>query len=249
MSSEGSKLPDMSLPEWLSQLSETEQQFLKGKRDRGADLESAIRIFLEFLRGFEFFGDIDRPCVTVFGSARFAPGHRYYELARELGSHLARVGFAVMTGGGPGIMEAANRGAREAGGVSLGCNIILPMEQHANPYLDRFIEMDHFFVRKVMLVKYSRAFVVMPGGFGTLDEAFETITLVQCHKLVRFPIVAMGSDFWEHMRVFVRGALISEKTISPGDLDLLHVTDSPQEALAYIQGEVAQAATAAGGID
>jgi uncharacterized protein (TIGR00730 family) len=239
----------MSLPEWLSQLSETEQQFLKGKRDRGADLESAIRIFLEFLRGFEFFGDIDRPCVTVFGSARFAPGHRYYELARELGSHLARVGFAVMTGGGPGIMEAANRGAREAGGVSLGCNIILPMEQHANPYLDRFIEMDHFFVRKVMLVKYSRAFVVMPGGFGTLDEAFETITLVQCHKLVRFPIVAMGSDFWEHMRVFVRGALISEKTISPGDLDLLHVTDSPQEAVTYIQSGVAQAASSLSGID
>ena len=249
MSSEGSKLPDMSLPEWLSQLSETEQQFLKGKRDRGADLESAIRIFLEFLRGFEFFGDIDRPCVTVFGSARFAPGHRYYELARELGSHLARVGFAVMTGGGPGIMEAANRGAREAGGVSLGCNIILPMEQHANPYLDRFIEMDHFFVRKVMLVKYSRAFVVMPGGFGTLDEAFETITLVQCHKLVRFPIVAMGSDFWEHMRVFVRGALISEKTISPGDLDLLHVTDSPQEAVTYIQSGVAQTASSLSGID
>jgi uncharacterized protein (TIGR00730 family) len=212
-------------------------------------LESAIRIFLEFLRGFEFFGDIDRPCVTVFGSARFAPGHRYYELARELGSHLAKAGFAVMTGGGPGIMEAANRGAREAGGVSLGCNIILPMEQHANPYLDRFIEMDHFFVRKVMLVKYSRAFVVMPGGFGTLDEAFETITLVQCQKLIRFPIVAMGSEFWEQMRVFVRGALINEKTISPEDLDLLHVTDSPEEALTYIQGGVAQTASSFSGID
>jgi len=249
MSSEGSKLPDMSLPEWLSQLSETEQQFLKGKRDRGADLESAIRIFLEFLRGFEFFGDIDRPCVTVFGSARFAPGHRYYELARELGNHLAKAGFAVMTGGGPGIMEAANRGAREAGGVSLGCNIILPMEQHANPYLDRFIEMDHFFVRKVMLVKYSRAFVVMPGGFGTLDEAFETITLVQCQKLIRFPIVAMGSDFWQQMRVFLRGALINEKTISPGDLDLLYVTDSPEEALTYIQSGVAQTASSLSGID
>jgi len=154
-----------------------------------------------------------------------------------------------MTGGGPGIMEAANRGAREAGGVSLGCNIILPMEQHANPYLDRFIEMDHFFVRKVMLVKYSRAFVVMPGGFGTLDEAFETITLVQCQKLVRFPIVAMGSEFWEQMRVFVRGALINEKTISPGDLDLLHVTDSPEEALTYIQSGVAQTVPSLSGID
>jgi uncharacterized protein (TIGR00730 family) len=249
MSSERSQSSATFLPDWLSQLSETEQQFLKAKRDRGSDLESAIRIFLEFLRGFEFFGDIDRPCVTVFGSARFEPGHRYYELARELGSHLAKAGFAVMTGGGPGIMEAANRGAREAGGVSLGCNIILPMEQHANPYLDRFIEMDHFFVRKVMLVKYSRAFVVMPGGFGTLDEAFETITLVQCHKLVSFPIVAMGAEFWEQMRVFVRGALINEKTISPEDLDLLHVTDSPEEALTYIQSGIAQTAPGLSGID
>jgi uncharacterized protein (TIGR00730 family) len=232
------------LPSWLSQLSEAEQLFLKGKRDRGADLESAIRIFLEFLRGFEFFGDIDRPTVTVFGSARFPPGHHYYEMARDLGKHLANAGFAVMTGGGPGIMEAANRGCREAGGSSLGCNIILPKEQRANPYLDRFIEMDHFFVRKVMLVKYSCAFVVMPGGLGTLDEAFETLTLVQCHKLDRFPIVAMGSDFWEHMRSFVRGPLLREQAISLEDLDLLHVTDSPQEAITYIQSGFAQAATA-----
>src|SRR6516225_7725313 len=226
MSSEGSKSPATILPDWLNQLSETEQQFLKGKRDRGADLESAIQIFLEFLQGFEFFGDIDRPCVTVFGSARFKPGHMYYEMARALGSELAKAGYAVMTGGGPGIMEAANRGAKEAGGVSLGCNIILPHEQSANPYLDRFIELDHFFVRKVMLVKYSRAFVVMPGGFGTLDEAFETLTLIQCHKLERFPIVAMGSDFWEEMRNFGRGALVREGTISPEDLNLLRVTDS-----------------------
>jgi len=132
------------LSSYLTELSEADRQFLAGKRDRGADLESAIRIFLEFLQGFEFFGDIDRPCVTVFGSARFKPGHMYYEMARALGSELAKAGYAVMTGGGPGIMEAANRGAKEAGGVSLGCNIILPMEQSANPYLDRFIEMDHF---------------------------------------------------------------------------------------------------------
>src|SRR6516162_1598453 len=249
MSSEGSKSPSTILPDWLNQLSETEQQFLKGKRDRGADLESAIRIFLEFLRGFEFFGDIDRPCVTVFGSARFAPGHRYYEMARELGSALVKAGYAVMTGGGPGIMEAANRGAREAGGLSLGCNIILSMEQSANPYLDRFIEMDHFFVRKVMLVKYSSAFVVMPGGFGTLDEAFEVLTLIQCHKLKGFPIVAMGSEFWEHMRQFVRGALVSEKTISPEDLDLLRVTDSTQDAIDYIQAGVERIATSPVGID
>jgi uncharacterized protein (TIGR00730 family) len=231
-----------SLPDFLSELSETEQQFLSGKRDRGADLESAVRIFLEFLRGFEFFGNIDRPCVTVFGSARFAPEHRYYEMARQLGNQLARAGYGVITGGGPGIMEAANRGAREAGGLSLGCNIMLPKEQHANPYLDRFIEMDHFFVRKVMLVKYSRAFVVMPGGMGTLDEAFETLTLVQCHKLDRFPIVAMGSEFWGQLGNFVRKTLVSEQTISPEDLDLLSVTDSPEEAVAFIKKGLERAA-------
>lgn len=154
-----------------------------------------------------------------------------------------------MTGGGPGIMEAANRGAKEAGGLSLGCNIILPHEQSANPYLDRFIEMDHFFVRKVMLVKYSRAFVVMPGGFGTLDEAFETLTLIQCHKLERFPIVAMGSDFWGEMRAFGRGALIREATISPEDLDLLKVTDSPDEAVRYIHEGLVQVSAAPALVD
>ena len=178
MDNNSSNVSVQSLPSLLTDLSETEQQFLSGRRDRGKDLESAVRIFLEFLRGFEFFGNIDQPCVTVFGSARFAPRHRYYEMARDLGNQLALAGYGVITGGGPGIMEAANQGAREAGGLSLGCNIILPKEQHANPYLDRFIEMNHFFVRKVMLVKYSRAFVVMPGGVGTLDEAFETLTLV-----------------------------------------------------------------------
>ena len=250
MADDASKVTTQSLPSLLSELSEAEQQFLSGKRDRGADLESAVRILLEFLRGFEFFGGIERPCVTVFGSARFAPGHRYYEMARQLGGHLARAGYAVMTGGGPGIMEAANRGAKEAGGVSLGCNIILPKEQHANPYLDRFIEMHHFFVRKVMLVKYSRAFVVMPGGLGTLDEAFETLTLVQCHKLERFPIVAMGSDFWGSMRNFIRGTLVPEGTISAEDLELLHVTDSPEEAIAYIRdGVIRVRAATAGTID
>jgi uncharacterized protein (TIGR00730 family) len=241
--------PVASLPSLLAGLSGSEQQFLAGKRDRGDDLESAVRIFLEFLRGFEFFAGLDRPCVTVFGSARFAPGHRYYEMARQLGNELAKSGFAVMTGGGPGIMEAANRGAREAGGVSLGCNIILPKEQHANPYLDRFIEMDHFFVRKVILVKYSRAFVVMPGGLGTLDEAFETLTLIQCKKLQHFPIVAMGSEFWDQMRTFVRGALVTEKTISPEDLDLLQVTDSPETAVRYIHEGVKRMASSAVMVD
>jgi uncharacterized protein (TIGR00730 family) len=248
-SAKNSTLQSASLANMLHELAGNEQQFLSGRRDRGSDLESAVRIFLEFLRGFEFFSDIDRPCVTVFGSARFAQGHRYYEMARQLGSELARSGYAVMTGGGPGIMEAANRGAREAGGLSLGCNITLPMEQDANPYLDRFIEMDHFFVRKVMLVKYSRAFVVMPGGFGTLDEAFEVLTLVQCQKLQGFPIVAMGSEFWEHMRNFVRGSLVDEKTISPRDLDLLHVTDSTEVAIQYIRDGAVRIPASPSGID
>lgn len=219
----------------LDTASGLEKQFLAGKRDRGADLESAVRIFLEFLRGYEFFGDLNEPCVTVFGSARFKPSHPHYRLARSLGQRLAEEGFAVMTGGGPGIMEAANRGAREAGGKSLGCNITLPLEQKENPYLDRFIEMNHFFVRKVMLVKYSSAFVVMPGGFGTLDEAFEALTLVQCEKIDRFPIVAMGRRFWEPLRRFANRSLIAEATISPGDFDLLKITDSVDVAIRLIK--------------
>ncbi len=170
----------------LKDVQGAEKAFLSGRRNREADLESVVRFFLEFLRGFESF-DFEGPCVTVFGSSRFREDHPNYQLARDLGHGLAKAGYVVMTGGGPGIMEAANRGAREAGGLSLGCNIRLPREQEPNPYLDRFIEFEHFFIRKVMLVKYSCAFVVMPGGFGTLDEAFEVITLVQTGKLERFP--------------------------------------------------------------
>jgi uncharacterized protein (TIGR00725 family) len=166
----------------LGKVEGAEKLFLRGRRSREADLESAVTIFLEILRGFESF-DFDKPCVTVFGSARFREDHEYYALARDMGAALAELGYAVMTGGGPGLMEAANRGAREAGGLSLGCNIRLPHEQEPNPYLDKFIEFEHFFVRKVMLVKYSSAFVVMPGGFGTLDEAFEVATLIQTGKL------------------------------------------------------------------
>jgi uncharacterized protein (TIGR00730 family) len=187
----------------LGKIEGAEKLFLKGRRGREADLEGAVTFFLEFLRGFESF-DFDAPCVTVFGSARFEEGHPYYQLARDTGAALARSGYAVMTGGGPGIMEATNRGAREAGGLSLGCNITLPFEQKPNPYLDKFIEFEHFFIRKVMLVKYSSAFVVMPGGFGTLDEAFEVMTLVQTGKLDRFPIVGMGGDFWQHLGSFAR---------------------------------------------
>jgi uncharacterized protein (TIGR00730 family) len=218
----------------LGKIEGAEKLLLSGRRSREGDLESAVTFFLEFLRGFESF-DFERPCVTVFGSARFPEGHPQYELARALGRELARGDYAVMTGGGPGIMEAANRGAKEAGGVSIGCNIRLPREQKPNPYLDRFIEFEHFFIRKVMLVKYSSAFVIMPGGFGTLDEAFEVITLIQTRKLDRFPIIIMGGDFWEHIRDFVRRTMIDQGTIDAGDLDLAQPANTPEDALRIIR--------------
>ena len=218
----------------LEQVSGVEKHFLSGKRDRGADLESATRIFLEFLHGFESF-DFDGPCVTVFGSARFREDHEYYVLARALGTRLAEEGFAVMTGGGGGIMEAVNRGAKEGGGLSLGCNIELPMEQEPNEYMDHFIEFDHFFVRKVMLVKFSSAFVVLPGGFGTLDETFETLTLIQTEKIERFPIVGMGTKFWNNIKEFIKNTLVTEGTIDREDLDLLRVTDSMDEAMEWVR--------------
>ncbi len=217
----------------LGKVQGAEKLFLSGRRNREADLESAVKFFLEFLRGFESF-EFEGPCVTVFGSARFPQGHEYYELARSLGRKLAEQGYIVITGGGPGIMEAANRGAKEAGGLSLGCNIQLPKEQEPNRYLDDFIEFEHFFIRKVMLVKYSSAFVVMPGGFGTLDEAFEVITLIQTEKLDTFPIVAMGGEFWQHMREFIRGTMIAEGTIGPEDLDLIQPAGNVDEALRII---------------
>jgi uncharacterized protein (TIGR00730 family) len=212
----------------LEQVHGAEKAFLSGRRNRAADLESAVRFFLEFLQAFESF-DLDRPCVTVFGSARFTPGHRYYELARGIGGALARAGFGVITGGGSGIMEAANRGAREAGGLSLGCNIRLPREQQPNAYLDRHIVFEHFFARKVMLVKYSSAFVVMPGGFGTLDEAFELATLLQNGKIERMPLIAVGSDFWGPMVRFIGDTMVREGTITPDELALIRLVDSPDE--------------------
>ena len=210
-----------------------EKAFLAGRRSREADLESAVRIFLEFLRGFEFL-KIDRPCVTVFGSARFVEGDEPYDRARELGGALAEAGFCVMTGGGPGIMEAANRGCKEAGGLSLGVNIRLPHEQRPNPYVDRFMEFEHFFVRKVMMVKYSCAFAVFPGGFGTLDEIFETLTLMQTGKIDDFPVITIGASFWEPMIDFFQSRMVAEGTISVGDLDLIHITDSIDDAMVQI---------------
>ncbi|MGI9290561.1 MAG: TIGR00730 family Rossman fold protein [Gammaproteobacteria bacterium] len=220
-------------PSFLKSIQDAEKSFLVGRQSSGDELESAVRVFLEMLRGFEEL-DFDQPCVTVFGSARFEEGHPYYEMGQEVGRLLAEQGFAVMTGGGPGIMEAANRGAMEAGGLSIGCNIQLPREQKPNPYLDRFVEFEHFFVRKVMLVKYSSAFIVLPGGFGTLDEAFEVITLIQTKKLETFPVVALGGAYWKELAQFLSDTLVREGTISSSDLDLITRAESPSHAVEFI---------------
>lgn len=207
--------------------------FLAGPWSRFTEFVRAVRIFHEFIRGFRALHFVG-PCVTVFGSARFQEGHPYYNLARQVGRRVAELGLTTMTGGGPGVMEAANRGAREGGGRSIGCNIELPMEQRPNAFLDKFVEFRYFFVRKVMLVKYSLAFVVLPGGFGTLDEVFETVTLVQTRKIENFPIVLMGADYWAPLMDFLRGRLLAFGAISPEDLDLLRVTDSVDEAMQCI---------------
>ena len=220
-----------------SKTTAAEARFLEGPRPRGSELLWALGTFVEFIRGFRALHFVG-PCVTVFGSARFKEDHPYYELARDVGRGLARLGFTVVTGGGPGIMEAANRGAREVGGRSIGCNIELPAEQKPNGYLDRWITFRHFFVRKVMLVKYSYAFVAMPGGFGTIDEIFETATLIQTHKIRDFPLVLVGRDFWRPLTDFLHGPLEAIGLIDPIDADRIIVTDSAAEAVAAI-GEVA----------
>ena len=214
-------------------LSPEEARFLRGSESAWKSLVRIGGIALELWRGFRAFRGIG-PCVTVFGSARIADGHPHYDLARALGGGIARVGLAVMTGGGPGLMEAANRGAREQGGLSVGCNIKLPAEQHPNPHLDRWVDFHHFFVRKVMLVKHSCAFVALPGGFGTLDELFETATLVQTGKIVDFPIILMGRSWWEPLVDYLRCTLVEGGAVAPRDVETLLVTDDPEEALACI---------------
>jgi uncharacterized protein (TIGR00730 family) len=210
-----------------------ERQFLQGPQRRRYELVQAARIFFEMIRGFRTLHFVG-PCVTVFGSARFYEDHGYYRMAQHAGAALARAGFTVMTGGGPGIMEAANRGAKEAGGYSVGCNIRLAHEQHPNPYLDRWITFDHFYVRKLMLVKYSYGFIVMPGGFGTLDEVFETLTLIQNQKIKEFPLIFMGSEYWQPLMNFVRHRLLARKAIDPADVNRIRVTDSPKHAAELI---------------
>jgi uncharacterized protein (TIGR00730 family) len=194
------------------------------------DTWRVFRIMGEFVEGFDDLATITRG-VSIFGSARTASDNPQYKAAQETAALLARAGYAVITGGGPGIMEAANRGAFEAGGISIGCNIELPFEQYANPYLTRSLTFKYFFVRKTMFVKYSTAFIIFPGGFGTLDELFEALTLIQTRKIKNFPVVLFGTVYWGGMLDWVKGLMLSEGKISEADLGLIHLTDSPAEAV------------------
>ena len=213
--------------------SKEEVRMLEGPRPRIKELLLAFKVFVEFVRGFRVLHFVG-PCITVFGSARFKEDHPHYKLGMEVGAGLARLGFSVMTGGGPGAMEAANRGAMEAGGVSIGCNIELPHEQYPNRWLSRWVNIRYFFVRKVLLIKYSYGLVVLPGGFGTLDEFAEVVTLIQTKKIVNYPMVLMGSKYWEKFLVFV-DEMIEEKTIDPEDKDIFFITDDVEEAMAYLK--------------
>jgi uncharacterized protein (TIGR00730 family) len=218
--------------------SKEEEIFLDGPQSRWKEFRYALGVMCEFIRGFRKLHFVG-PCVTVFGSARFPETHPYYKLAEEVGAGIVQLGFTVMTGGGPGIMEAANRGAKNAGGRSIGCNIVLPKEQKPNPYLDLWVDIDYFFVRKTLLSKYSYGFVVMPGGYGTLDEFFEAITLIETGKFQKFPVVLMGKDYhaalYEHMQ-----RMVKEQTISVEDLELLLFTDSVDEAMEHIRKHTAE---------
>jgi hypothetical protein len=214
-----------------------DEKLLAGHPGRPEFLETdtwrALRILSEFVEGFEAFAGIG-PAVAVFGSARTPEGSPDYAMARRVGGELAKAGFAVITGGGPGAMEAANRGAHEGGGLSIGCNIELPHEQHLNPYVDLSIEFHYFFARKTMFVKYADAFVILPGGFGTLDELFESLTLVQTGKIRNFPLVLVGHDYWDGLLDWMRDVQLPAGAIAPEDIDLLTVTDDPVEAVAII---------------
>lgn len=213
--------------------SEQERYFLEGPRSRYEEFKFTILVMLEFIKGFRAFHFVG-PCVTVFGSARIATEHKYYEIAYNLGKRLSEIGFTVMTGGGPGIMEAANKGAKEAGGKSVGCNIELPFEQDPNPYMDKWVTFKYFFVRKVLLMKYSYAYVVMPGGAGTMDELFEALTLIQTKKISDFPVVIIGKEYWINL-VELLDEFVKQKTISEDDLKLFILTDSVDEAIEHIQ--------------
>jgi len=213
---------------------------IKSSRDwkerRVVDTWQIFKIIAEFVEGFDKLSRVG-PCVSIFGSARVKPGDPYYELTVEIAHKLVEDGFGVITGGGPGIMEAGNKGAHEAGGSSVGLNIELPFEQSYNPYIDKnhLIEFDYFFVRKVMFVKYAQGFVVMPGGLGTMDELFESLTLIQTYKIDRFPIILVGSEFWGGLFDWMRDTMLGYKYISPDDLDLFVLVDTSEEVTEHLK--------------
>ncbi len=210
-----------------------EIKFLEGPRSRWVDFKFVVKILVEFIRGFRALHFIG-PCVTVFGSARFKEDSPYYTLTRRFSAEAAKLGFTILTGGGPGLMEAANRGAKDVGGKSVGCNIVLPMEQQPNPYLDKWVNLRYFFVRKTLLIKYSYAFVIMPGGFGTLDELFEAMTLIQTKKINDFPVIIFDKAYHKELIEYI-DKMKREKTISEEDLKLFLVTDSIKEAVTLIK--------------
>lgn len=212
-----------------------EIKFLQGPQSRWQEFKFTVKVLIEFIRGFRSLSFVG-PCVTIFGSARYPEGHEYYELTRKVGAEVAKLGFTVMTGGGPGLMEAANRGAKEVNGRSVGCNIVLPFEQKPNPYLDKWVDIRYFFVRKTLLIKYSYGFVCMPGGYGTLDEFFEAITLIQTGKIKNFPVIIIGMEY--HKDVIEHIKTMKEKgTISPEDEFLFSVTDSIEEAMQILKDQ------------
>jgi len=210
--------------------------YLEGPKSRGFEFEFAYRVFKQFIKGFRALHFVG-PCITVFGSARFKEDNIYYQQAREFGKRIAQIGFTTMTGGGPGIMEAANRGAFENNGPSVGCNIQLPFEQLANKYLHKSITFEHFFVRKVLLMKYSYAFIILPGGFGTMDEFFETLTLVQTKTITQFPIVLFGKEYYKELWEYLE-FMAQRETISREDLLLVKLTDNVDEAMDHIQSYI-----------
>lgn len=223
------------------QWSEDEQRIMRAFKDRdwneikSSDSWSIFKTMSEFVEGFEKLAKIG-PCVSIFGSARTLDDHQYYKMAEEIAAKLVRHGYGVITGGGPGIMEAGNKGAKSENGKSVGLNIDLPFEQFNNKYIDsdKLITFDHFFVRKVMFIKYSQGFIVMPGGFGTLDELFEAITLIQTKKIGRFPIVLVGKNYWDGLFQWIKDVILKEKNISDEDLDLVSIVDTPTEAVKVI---------------
>lgn len=223
--------PDPTKPEQKAILEL--QDYLEGPKSRESELLFTLKVVMQFIKGLRKLHFVG-PCVTVFGSARFPPDHEYYKMAEAVGRSIAKTGFTVMTGGGPGIMEAANKGAFESGGYSVGCNIRLPHEQKPNPYMHEWVTIDYFFVRKFLMLKYSYAFVVLPGGWGTMDELFETLTLVQTGMIHQFPVVLMGKTFYKPLLDFLDD-MLKAGTISAEDLKLVAVTDDPMEAIRHLE--------------